>query len=489
MPPGTLDCSAMGARNPHPGSVGKRLARVAAWGLVALTGLLLTMLPNAAQPERTAVVMHIDGAIGPAITDYVNRGLAHAQERNAAIVVIRMDTPGGLDTSMRNIIREILASPIPVATFVHPSGARAASAGTYILYASHIAAMAPGTNLGAATPVQVGGGGGLPFGQQEEEDSNNNDNDESNDDNGEETQRTGPQNAMEAKVINDAVAYIRGLAEMRERNADWAERAVREAVSLSSSDAADQNVVDFVARDVTEVLDLAHGRTVTVTNEDVTLDTENLAVEAFDPDWRTQFLQTITNPNVALILMMIGIYGLIFEFMNPGALVPGTIGAICLLIGLYSLAILPLNYAGAALMLLGIGLMVAEAFAPSFGIMGIGGAIAFILGSMILMDPNVPGFQLAWPVIATIAVTTLAFSLIVVRMAWTSHRRGVVSGREHMTGAPGKVLDWRRGSGHVFVQGERWQAVSSVPLKRGQPVKVVGVDGLTLQVTPEDDDN
>jgi membrane-bound serine protease (ClpP class) len=473
----------MGNKTDRVQGPGRPFSRLLLWTALALAGFVLFSLPNAAQTERTAVVLEIDGAIGPAMSDYLSRGIAHAQERNAGIVVIRMDTPGGLDTSMRAMNRAILAAPMPVATFVHPSGARAASAGTYILYASHIAAMAPGTTLGAATPVQIGGGGGLPFGQQDEDDTDDHGND-----NGEANETSAPQpgTAMERKVIEDAVAYIRGFAELRDRNADWAERAVREAASLSANQAAAENVVDFVARDVADLLAQAHGRTVSVAGNDVTLNTSDLPVETYDPDWRTRLLQVITNPNVALILMMIGIYGLIFEFMNPGALVPGTIGAICLLIGLYSMAVLPVNYAGAALMLLGIGLMIAEAFAPSFGVMGIGGAIAFILGAMILMDPNVPGFQLAWPVVGAIALTTLAFSMIVVRMAWTSHHRGVVSGREYLKGARGKVLDWRKDGGFVMVQGERWKAVSQAALRKDQPVKVIGLDGLTLDVVPDD---
>jgi membrane-bound serine protease (ClpP class) len=449
------------------------------WLLLAIIGLLLSALPILAQSERAAIVLEIDGAIGPAVSDYLTRGIAHARERDARLVVIRLDTPGGLDSSMREMIRSILASPVPVATFVHPSGARAASAGTYILYASHVAAMAPGTTLGAATPVQIGGGG-LPFGRDQGRDEADGDNDSS--DNAEPDRRT----AMERKIIEDAVAYIRGLAELRGRNADWAERAVREAASLSARPAAEQDVIDFVARDVTELLELAHGRVVTVAHREVALDTKGLTIESFDPDWRTQMLQVITNPNVALILLMIGIYGLIFEFMNPGSLVPGTIGAICLLIGLYAMAVLPVNYAGAGLMLLGVALMIAEAFAPSFGILGVGGAIAFVLGAMILMDPNVPGFEIAWQVVGAIAIATLAFSLLVMRLAWASYRRRVVTGREELAGALAKVTDWHDGEGHVFVHGERWRAVSKVPLVKGQPVRVTRVDDLTLEVTPEE---
>ncbi|WEX11147.1 nodulation protein NfeD [Chelativorans sp. AA-79] len=447
------------------------------FAVLLATGLLGLAVPLASQQGGTAVLLRLDGAVSPATADYISRGLERAAGREAKLVVLQMNTPGGLDTSMREIILAILASPVPVASYVAPSGARAASAGTYILYASHVAAMAPGTNLGAATPVAIGGG--FPFGADEEP---------SGAEDGEAAEETeggdgqAPRSASEAKAINDAVAYIRGLAELRGRNADWAERAVRQAASLSSTVAEREGVIDFLAGSVEDVLAQADGRRVRTSQGTLTLDTAGLSVDEMEPDWRTRLLAIITNPNVALILMMIGIYGLIFELLNPGAMVPGTVGGISLLLGLYALAVLPVTYAGAGLMLLGIALIVAEAFAPSFGILGIGGALAVVVGATILFDTDVPGLQLSWPVIGAVAVASLALTLVIVRLAWSSHRHKIVTGAQQLIGATGAVHRWNGTGGYVFVHGERWRAVSSEPLEEGQPVRIIGRDGLTLEV-------
>ena len=294
---------------------------------------------------------------------------------------------------------------------------------------------------------------------------------------------------MEAKAINDAVAYICSLAELRGRNTEWAEKAVREAASIPASEALKENVIDIVASTMDELFAQTNGRTVKLRAQEVTLATQGLAIEQFEPDWRTRILATITNPNIALILMLIGIYGLIFEFMNPGALIPGTVGAICLLISLYAFALLPVNYAGLALIILGIGLMVAEAFAPSFGVLGLGGAASFVLGAAIIVDTEAPEFQISWAVISAAAVSSLILTFIVVRLAISSHRRQVATGIEEMMGARGQVSDWQDGRGHVIAHGERWKAVSSVPLNLGRQVRVIGVDGLVLRVEPETTDN
>jgi membrane-bound serine protease (ClpP class) len=429
-------------------------------------------LTASAQDNRVAIVLTLDGVVGPATADYIVSGIQRAAKREAAIVVLRIDTPGGLDTSMRDIVRAILASPVPVASFVAPSGARAASAGTYILYASHVAAMAPGTNLGAATPISIGGGGGLPLGEKDK-----------NDDKGVKDKPAAPANASEAKAINDAVAYIRGLAELRGRNVDWAERAVRDASSLTATDAARETVIDFTATSIDDLLVKANGMKVRVGHAQMTLDTRGITVEEITPDWRTRLLSAITHPNIALILMMVGVYGLIFEFMNPGALVPGTIGGISLVMGLYALAVLPVSYAGVGLIILGGALVAAEAVTPSFGVLGVGGTAAFVLGAAILFDTDMPGLQISWQVLGAVGITSLLMSLLVAWLAFTSRRGKVVSGKEQMIGAAGEVLSWDGTKGYVLTHGERWQAVSDKPMAVGQAVRIDDIDGLTLKIT------
>jgi membrane-bound serine protease (ClpP class) len=404
--------------------------------------------------QSPVVLVPLEGAIGPASADFVGRALRRAAADKAPLLVIRMDTPGGLDTSMRQIIKDILASPVPVATYVAPGGSRAASAGTFILYASHYAAMAPGTNLGAASPVAIGGS---PSPQKDGKKG----------DSGGDT--------MMKKVTNDAVAYIRGLAEMRGRNADWAEKAVREAVSLSADSALKLKVVDVVAKDVPDLLVQLEKRK--------KLQVAGATVVEVEVDWRTRILGVITNPSIAYILILVGIYALIFEFMNPGLILPGVVGAICVLLALYAFHLLPVNYAGLALIALGVAFMVAEAFLPSFGALGAGGLVAFVIGSIILMeDTELPAFEIPYSLIGGVAAASAAFLFFVVGMAARNRRRPVVSGREYLIGASGVALEDFEREGWARVQGETWRVRSPQPVRQGQVLRVTAMQGLTLTV-------
>jgi membrane-bound serine protease (ClpP class) len=463
-----------------------RLVRVVVAILAFLGGLTLAVWPQASE-DGVAVRLPVTGAIGPATDDYIARSLEKARAQGARLVILEMDTPGGLDTSMREGIKTILNSPIPVATWVGPSGARAASAGTYILYASHIAAMAPGTNLGAATPVQIGGADPFPTGEEPEEQRDESDDEADEEAANDEDAAPAPrsQAGMEEKIIEDAVAYIRGLAQLRGRNAEWAEKAVREAASLSADDALEENVIDVVARNIDHLLEQIDGRVVDVPAGEITLRTEGLAVETIEPDWRTRLLSVITNPNVAYILMIVGIYGIILEFYNPGMMVAGVTGAISLLLALYAFQVLPINFAGLALMGLGIALLIAEGFAPSFGILGIGGVVAFVIGSVMLIDTDMPGFGISWYVIGAVAVANVGFFMVVLNMAVRAMKRAVVSGHEALVGKTARVVDWKGGTGRVRLLGETWNARAASPLKAGQDVRIETVDGLTLEVAPE----
>lgn len=462
-------------------------ARIVIALLLLLLGLFHPLTTASGNADGQIVpVLRIEGAIGPATADYIGKAIPEAAARGAPFIIISMDTPGGLDTSMRSIISDIINAPMPVITYVSPSGARAASAGAYILLASHVAAMAPGTNVGAATPVQLGGASPMPAEGSEgaggADQSAASERPAGERPASERPTSERPASASDAKAVNDAIAYIRSLAEMRGRNADWAEAAVRDAASISAQSALASGVIDVVASDRADLLAQIDGLVVQTATGAVTLSASGVTLEEVNPDWRTRLLSVITDPNIALILMMVGVYGLLFEFMNPGALYPGTIGAIALLVGLYALSALPVSYAGVALILLGLALLVAEGFAPSFGILGIGGIAAFLLGSTIMFDTDLPEFRVALPVMGALAVASAGMTLLVVRLAIRSRKAGVASGREQMIGAVGTVLNWSNDAGHIHVHGERWRASGAAGLVPGQVVEVTAINGLTLDV-------
>ncbi|WWE61918.1 nodulation protein NfeD [Parasalinivibrio latis] len=436
----------------------------------------------------TVWVVPVKGAIGPASSDYISREIELAQTEGVSLVILKMDTPGGLDSAMRDIIRAITTSATPIATWVGPSGSRAASAGTYILLASHIASMAEATNLGAATPVAIGGGQApgtpsKPGSPPEEENESGDTTDEKTEK--PDSDKVPSDTAMEKKVINDARAYIKGLARLHGRNAEWAEKAVSEAASLDATEALELGVIDFIANSPEELVRQADGREISINSNKATLSLKDPVWVERIPDWRAEMLAVITNPNVAYILMLIGIYGLLLEFYNPGIGLPGVLGGICLLLAMYALQMMPVNYAGLGLILLGIALMVAEAFSPSFGILGLGGIVAFVLGSIFLMDSDLPGYQVAIPLIAGVAIFSLALILLMVTMLLKIRRRKVTTGIQTMTGKLALVTDdFIDGEGRVQMDGTFWTAHSETPLKKGDQVTVEKIRGLKLSVTP-----
>lgn len=446
------------------------------WAGLLLVAVGVSLLATAgAAPEGRVVLLAIDDAIGPATSDYFQRGVQEAADSGAAAVVLQLNTPGGLDSATRDIVAATLASEIPVIMWVAPGGARAASAGTYMLYASHVAAMAPATNLGAATPVSIGGGTPAPApgpGQR-------------NDDDTDADEEEAPGDAMSRKAVNDSVAYIKGLAELRGRNAEWAERAVRQAESLTAREALELNVIDVIAATLDELLSAVDGREVETARGTVALRTAGAEVQTIEPDWRNRFLATITNPSIAYLLMIIGLYGLLLEGYNPGGLVPGIVGAISLLLAAYALQLLPVNYVGLALVLLGIGLIVAETFVPSFGILGMGGIVALAVGGVILMDTDVPGFGVSHYLIGTISVVAGGALLATLLLANRVRKKPVVTGREQLLGAVAIAVEDFESAGHVRLFGERWNATAATPVRAGQSVRVIAIDGLTLRVTPE----
>jgi membrane-bound serine protease (ClpP class) len=452
--------------------------------MLLMAGLLLLQIGLASdQPPRgdrgQVWVVELNGALGPASGDLIIRSLRSAEEAGARALIIRMDTPGGLEKTMRGVIREILGADIPVVTFVAPQGARAASAGTYIAYASHIAAMAPATNIGSATPVSIAPGpaaptpGRPPLGDGDDEPST--------DDRGVQPSL----DAMTRKVINDSVAYLQGIAELRGRNVEWAEETVRYGANLRASEALEQNVIDLLADDINHLLEQIDGRSVTLATRTVTLDVAGAGIRRVETDWLHGLLEVITDPTIAYGLLIFGIYGLILEFYNPGMIFPSVIGIVCLLLGAYGLQMLPINYAGLALIIVGIGLMIAEVFTPTFGIMGIAGVVAFVAGSIILIDTEAPGYQVPFIVIGAFAAATAGLSLFAVGAAVRARQSTITTGRESMLGARAEAMEDFTERGPVWAFGERWNAITDTPVQKGDKLRVTAVDGLILTVTRE----
>lgn len=432
-----------------------------------LGAMLAVFMPLMDAQARRAVVLNVDGAIGPAVADYVVRDLEETSPGDTAVVVLRLDTPGGLDTSMREIVRAILASPVPVAVYVAPSGSRAASAGTFIMYAGAVAAMAPGTNLGAATPIQLARLPPSPASQLEQPPA-----------------KADSEDAESRKAVNDAVAYIRSLADLHGRNANWATEAVRGAASLPALEAQKLRVVDIVADDVPDLLRKIDGRTVIVGGKSVRMATTGLEVVTVNPDWRTELLAVITHPNVAYLLMLLGVLGLVVELSSPGAILPGVVGGISLFTAFFALNMLPIDYAGAGLVLLGLAFMVTEAFIGSFGVIGAGGLVALALGSIIMFRPNALGYGLSIPLVAATTIIVAGFLILVLAIIRRAIRRRVITGQEAMIGTEGEAMGWQGTNGRVQVKGEIWLAQAARSLQPGTRIRVVARNDLVLTVEP-----
>lgn len=420
-------------------------------GVLALAGTATAKQPAGPTSTKPEIdVLTVEGAIQPITAEVFREAIDKAEREKREALIVRLDTPGGLDTSMREIIKRILISEVPVVVYVSPSGGRAASAGTFITMSAHVAAMAPGTSIGAATPVNVGGG---DIGKD-----------------------------MANKVKNDAVSYIRSLAAQRGHNADWAEKAVREGASLGEEDAVKQKVVNFVARNVPALLDSLDGRQVTVAGTTRTLHTKGAVLHELSPSWRQQLLGRIIDPNVAYILFILGFYGLLFELASPGAILPGVVGGICILLAFLAFQALPVNMAGIFLILFAMVLFAVDVKAHTHGVLTLGGVTALFLGSLILLGGAPGTMHVSYSVIVTVTAATTLFFVFVVGAAVRAQHRKPVTGIQGLMGERGTAATDLEPQGQVFVHGAYWTAEATEPISKGSAIVVDRVDGLTLRV-------
>jgi len=419
--------------------------------------LSLLLLGSTLCLAQTKIVhqIAIEGVINPAAREFIIESIDQAEKDAAELLVIEMDTPGGLMDSMHDIVKRILTADVPVAVYVAPSGSRAGSAGVFITMAAHIAAMAPGTNIGSAHPVNFGGGA----------DSSK---------------------VLMEKIVNDAVAGIKSVAEKRGRNAEWAEKAVRESVNITETEALQQKVIDYVVPSVDSLLSAVDGKEVEVLSGKKILHTRSARIEKFSMSWRQEVLDILSDPNIAYILMLIGIYGIFFELYNPGSVLPGVIGGICLILALYSFQTLPVNYAGVMLIFFAIILFLLEIKIPSYGILSIGGIISLVIGSLMLIETDIPFLQISWKVIAGAAISTTLFFMFAIGLAYKALRLKPTTGREGLVGEEGTAITAIDPLGSIEVHGEIWTVSSSERIEKGQRVMVAAVDlqHLKLRVIP-----
>lgn len=487
-------------------------------------GVLFLNAPNSSSSlsNQVHVIELEDASINPVTSEYITKAIDRAEDEDARLLVIQLDTPGGLLSSTRSIVKRMLTAKVPVAVYIAPGGSRAGSAGVFITYASHIAAMAPSTNIGAAHPIKMGGGSAPKKGDEwgelkklledirdaqktgqdkeksavEAVDSKESETSEtdsplseqsdskSSDDSSEEKDLSADENALESKLLNDTVAFIKSIAKERNRNVDWAVQSVADSDSITSDEALEKGVVEYVATDLNDLLNQINGTEVMINGKTVVLDTKQVHVERIPMDGRQQFFNILANPNVAYFLMILGFYGLLFEVTHPGIGAPGILGAIFLILAFYSMQTLPTNYAGLALLVLGLVLLVSEAYTPTFGLLTLGGVVCLVLGSMLLFDSADPIMRVSKVVIAAFTISTAGISLFVLTYMLKAQRKVAKGGMHRVLGAKGVVQKeiTEEQEGMVFVSGELWGATAHETIKKGEKIVVVQVDGLLLTV-------